>query len=350
METKTANTSPRVYVGTWKKYNEGSLKGRWIDLADFSEYDDFLRYCGVVHSDERDPEFMVQDCENFPDGLSVTEWLSREDFQDVKEAMNAQVEEQVRLEVGAPSWEIVDYSEKALAVIGDTRPISGQLKTLGGRFNARLSCGAGWIFSKRKEAELRALLQGAEVTPATSAPRVDDKKFRDEFVRYVEQMNETPYWKDYYLKQKSYAVKLSDGWVIIDSPRIENKFCFHDEGPDYEFYKTLMADEGKLRNYFLSENLDGLDKEIERLKDETEPLYTRPMSQNQVEVLPGRAIFGYYDYIHGKKEPRQITQEERAELLTAYGLVREAFEKRLQTYLKKYGVSKLHTWTYWADA
>lgn len=58
----------------------------------------------------------------------------------------------------AEGVEIIDYSEKALAVVGNTRPIADTLKALGGRFNARLSCGAGWIFSKRKEAELRAAL------------------------------------------------------------------------------------------------------------------------------------------------------------------------------------------------
>lgn len=54
--------------------------------------------------------------------------------------------------------EIVDYSEKALAVIGDTAAIKDTLKSLGGRWNAKLKCGAGWIFSKRKESELRAAL------------------------------------------------------------------------------------------------------------------------------------------------------------------------------------------------
>jgi hypothetical protein len=34
---------------------------------------------------------------------------------------------------------IVDYSEKALAVFGDTRAIKDQLKTLGGRFNPKLT-------------------------------------------------------------------------------------------------------------------------------------------------------------------------------------------------------------------
>jgi hypothetical protein len=46
---------------------------------------------------------------------------------------------------------IVDYSEKALAVFGDTRAIKDQLKTLGGRFNPKLTHNekkqAGWIFS-----------------------------------------------------------------------------------------------------------------------------------------------------------------------------------------------------------
>jgi len=57
---------------------------------------------------------------------------------------------------------IVDYSLKALAVFGDTRPIKDQLKALDGRFNPKLTHEgtkkAGWIFSKSKEQELRNLL------------------------------------------------------------------------------------------------------------------------------------------------------------------------------------------------
>ena len=52
--------------------------------------------------------------------------------------------------------QIVNYSEKAIAVIGDTRTIKDTLKAIGGRFNAHLTCGAGWIFSKSKEATIRA--------------------------------------------------------------------------------------------------------------------------------------------------------------------------------------------------
>lgn len=55
--------------------------------------------------------------------------------------------------------EIIDYSEKAIAVIGDTKPIKDQLKELGGRFNSRLTCGAGWIFPKTKREEVELLIK-----------------------------------------------------------------------------------------------------------------------------------------------------------------------------------------------
>lgn len=55
--------------------------------------------------------------------------------------------------------EVIDYSEKAIAIIGDTKPIKDTLKALGGRFNFRLTCGAGWIFPKTKEVEIRIILQ-----------------------------------------------------------------------------------------------------------------------------------------------------------------------------------------------
>ena len=58
----------------------------------------------------------------------------------------------------AGSLRIVDYSEKAVAVVGDTKPVKDILRKLGGRFNSRLTCGAGWVFSKKKADEVRAAL------------------------------------------------------------------------------------------------------------------------------------------------------------------------------------------------
>lgn len=55
--------------------------------------------------------------------------------------------------------EIIDYSEKAIAVFGDTKPIKEKLSDLGGKFNNYLNYRGekkpGWIFSKKKEVELK---------------------------------------------------------------------------------------------------------------------------------------------------------------------------------------------------
>jgi len=53
----------RVYVGTYKKYNEGSLFGEWIDFKNYSNLEEFYREIRELHKDEVDPEFMFQDYE-----------------------------------------------------------------------------------------------------------------------------------------------------------------------------------------------------------------------------------------------------------------------------------------------
>ncbi len=84
--------------------------------------------------------------------------LSRMSFYQAPEKKAAKAEKKAAPAVKADGLQVVDYSEKAIAVTGNTRPVSDQLKALGGRFNARLSCGAGWIFPKRKEQEVREAL------------------------------------------------------------------------------------------------------------------------------------------------------------------------------------------------
>lgn len=53
---------------------------------------------------------------------------------------------------------IIDYSTKAIAVIGNTKPLKDVLRELGGRFNFRLSCGPGWIFPATKKNEILTIL------------------------------------------------------------------------------------------------------------------------------------------------------------------------------------------------
>jgi hypothetical protein len=68
---------------------------------------------------------------------------------------NKEEKSEIKKENNAGRVEIIDYSEKAIAVIGDTKPIKDKLKELGGKFNFRLTCGCGWIFPKTKLEEVK---------------------------------------------------------------------------------------------------------------------------------------------------------------------------------------------------
>lgn len=67
--------------------------------------------------------------------------------------------------------DIVDYSEKAIAVFGDTKAIKDQLKVLGGRFNPSLNYNgekrAGWIFSKKQANKVKELITPTELPELT---------------------------------------------------------------------------------------------------------------------------------------------------------------------------------------
>ena len=57
----TILSEAKVYVGTYGKYNNGSLSGAWLDLSDYSDKEEFYEACRELHKDEEDAEYMFQD-------------------------------------------------------------------------------------------------------------------------------------------------------------------------------------------------------------------------------------------------------------------------------------------------
>lgn len=89
------------------------------------------------------------------------------------------VEEAKEMEaVTVEGLEMVDYSEKAIAVFGDTKAIKEQLKELGGRFNPSLNYNgekrAGWIFSKKQADKVKELIKPTKIP---SIVEVGQKEF-----------------------------------------------------------------------------------------------------------------------------------------------------------------------------
>lgn len=325
------NTNPKVYVGTYGKYNSGSIAGAWIDLVKCGTYEGFLAQCRETHKDEHDPEYMIQDCECMPDGLAPGEWLSQEDFNDILEALKEENEE-------TPKFQVIDYSEKAIALVGDTRPIKAELKALGGRFNPRLSCGAGWVFPKSKLDEVQALIGGGQLVEQDSSSE-DYKAIFNEYVALTNSKRDAKYYVG--------AVRLGGGYYLLEKPHIETRFCWADEGEAYEHYKHVMSDKKNLEAHFIAENLSGLNRSINALKDGDKTIYRNTPNEKEKTVY-------FYQPYWGLEPDRAsdipLSGEEREILINALTWSREVFKKRLNAYLKRYGTSKLHTWTYWRDA
>ena len=67
----------RIYVGTYAKYNEGSLRGKWIDLSDCYDQDEFMEVCHELHQDEEEPELMSKIGRTYPkNSLTRGIWIA----------------------------------------------------------------------------------------------------------------------------------------------------------------------------------------------------------------------------------------------------------------------------------
>ena len=382
--------NPRIYVGTWAKYNAGSLSGEWLALKDYDSYSELCEVMRAIHEDESDPEPMIQDCEDFPDGFSVVSGsLSEEEYNDILKACKEEEEEEeesTRTEeeesAGAeeeetPSTEdteeetqtavtVCKYSEKAIAVIGDTRPFADVLRANGGRFNARLTCGAGWIFQATKKDIIVEALKtaGAAVSESDTVParnsgnssnssnrrnsstRRNGGGYPDTamggqkvVIEYGEKRGDLEFYKSRFTT----GIRFPEGVYLFQKPRIENDFCFRDEGPEYDYYKELCNDKKLLEEHFIAHNMEQV-----REPKEGETMYIIKDSwstDNQVYIR-----WSNYPYIPARDQiVREATEREQQEYRLQLRAVRAEFGKRVDRYLKRFGTSKLHIWSYWAD-
>ena len=352
------NLQPRVYVGTYKKYNEGSSDGGWLTLTDYANYAAFCAACRRLHKNESDPELMIQDCDNMPDGLSVREWMDEQEFNDIIEAVAAE-----SMPEDAPQFQIIDYSEKAIAVVGDTRDIKDKLKALGGRFNPRLSCGAGWIFSKKQRAEVEKLLQGESVEKSAPKPKAKKNPAIEEAkAEYVKVWKDDEKMVKFCQGEISNAVKLSDGRiVVVEKQKLVTSFCFGystcGQGAEYEEANEAAHVANTSEDYFREQNLKEFDNKIALLKtDKEESWYMDAyLSQSNycscglvnIHEVVGLRRYDFEEQRHGTYV--EITEDDRKLIIAMYEEEKEKMSTRIDTHLKRYGLSKLNVWTYWRD-
>ena len=369
----------RIYVGTWAKYNAGSLSGEWLALRDYDNYSELCEVMRAIHEDESDPEPMIQDCEDFPEGFSVVSGsLSEEEYNDIMKACKEEEEEEESAGAEEESTEeetpgaeeesqtavtVCKYSEKAIAVIGNTRPFADVLRANGGRFNARLSCGAGWIFQATKRDCIIEALKAAGATvresdtvPARNSSNSSTRRnsstgrngggYPDTAMggqKVVSEYAEKRGDPEYYKSRFSTGIRFPEGVYLFQKPRIENDFCFRDEGPEYDYYKELCNDKKLLEEHFITHNMEQV-----REPKEGEKMYIF----NYSCIIDFLVYIRWADYPFGAANDqivREATEREEQEYRLQLRAVRAEFGKRIDKYLMSFGFSKLHIWSYWAD-
>ena len=268
---------------------------------------------------------------------------------------------------------IIDYSAKAIAVVGDTKPIKDELKKLGGKFNPKLSCGAGWIFSAKKREDVEKLLAGEYTVISTKndaeKAKPNDNELLDEYMQEIKRV-----WDggmlDYFRKKFSYGIRLTNGGILFfEKPKIETSFCFgyslsqHDS-ESFDNANKMAEYASKSEEYFLNENLKYFDTAIEQIETGKFDNFRR------ANISIHRAVYGDtplniweynicddWSYERNKEDGERygaeyqiVNDTDKAAILAAVKHERAKFEKRLNSYLKRYGTSKLVTWSYWRDA
>lgn len=80
-----------IYCGTYARYNNSSLYGKWLNLSDYSSFEELQETMHELHKDEHDPEFMFQDyehCELFEKLGLISECYLSKDIYEIAEQIN----------------------------------------------------------------------------------------------------------------------------------------------------------------------------------------------------------------------------------------------------------------------
>ena len=186
----------------------------------------------------------------------------------------------------------------------------------------------------------------------------DNKKLWQEYEsNYIAQYGDNETSKKHIAwLQKTYLdslIRLSNGKIVeIEKPKMQTNFCFGygwvDPNGEEENAADEMAEYAKeSQEYFIKKNLKQVDEIIERAKN---PGYKGYLWSSGTENIYTVSCMDEYSMINTyKNRGEELTEEDKTTYINALQACKARFEKRLQTYLKRYGMSKIRTWSYVID-
>lgn len=174
-------------------------------------------------------------------------------------------------------------------------------------------------------------------------------------IEYQKIWHDDPAMVKYCLKELSGAVQFEDGsFYVFEKPSIETNFCFGygcygvSNLEDYQLAKKEVQ-EARGKDFFIAENMKTFDS-IEKILNYEGKVYTTVKYSKVTNKFRGivtdyKERCGYTIY-HKIGELSKLDIQNLKKELERQKVI---FRKRLETYWKRYGNSKLKTWTYLVD-
>ena len=173
-------------------------------------------------------------------------------------------------------------------------------------------------------------------------------------------------------RKTHHFVALSDGLMLtIERPKVETKFCCGEddrgqggEEPGTMAYARKMLADKKTETGFFRANVGKFDKYmIDCFGREAWRNAKDGRANTAYSNIPAVVDYGgdfvnwdcitandYYPPIRGHRVIRIMTDDDMRRMRHGYMLVRADFIKRVRAYWKRFGASKIKTWTYWENA
>ena len=149
-------------------------------------------------------------------------------------ANNPNKSKEVKPVESVSGFEIVEYSEKSIAVFGDTKSIKEELKAIGGKFNPALKNNgekrAGWIFPKKQADKVRELLAPASCVCSETSQNLNTK---EEEVK--------PVVEHYFVKKKTDLEQLIESGDLdsINEMIKQKEEAFNNAMENVNYYKEI---------------------------------------------------------------------------------------------------------------
>lgn len=160
---------------------------------------------------------------------------------------------------------------------------------------------------------------------------------------------------DWSVKNASCAMYFRGYIVDLRKPHIETRFCFGEHGYDFDEVVDECEQARKSERFFIKQNIDRTEAKgwLDMLDGATYSLrhYVPILAPQRYGCGETRlaGITWTDDISAAREDPMALTEEEIAQMRDVLVEELEKFDKRLHTYLKRYGLSKCQYWTYWAD-